>query len=257
MLASLVLPSDLESSPVMNHVTLVCLPFAGAGASVFSPWRRRRKDLDVRGLQLPGRENLIEDELCTDVASATDALLRELSGMVGGGDLVLFGHSLGAILAFELARRIEAEGYYGLRRLLVSGSADPWSVRVDRATGLSDDEFIGQVQALAGYEHPALGDPELRELILPTLRADVEMHEAYRAEPDARINAPITAILGDADTLVSAPQASRWQDATDAEFELATTSGGHMYLTEDPVAAFEVVGRLIDDARGRQRRTGR
>ncbi|AHH95955.1 thioesterase II family protein [Kutzneria albida] len=237
----------------MTYVTLICLPFAGAGASVFSPWRRRRKEFEVRALQLPGRENLIDDQPCTKVSDAVGALMREVSAKVGGGDVILFGHSLGAILAFELARALEAEGRLAVRHLFASGSPDPWYVREERATGLSEDEFIHQVELFAGYEHPALRDPELRELILPTLRADVEMHEAYRAEPGAKINAPITAVLGEQDTLVPVRRAEGWQAATGGAFRTSCTAGGHMYLSEDPDAVLDLVAATVREAGPRQR----
>lgn len=240
----------------MTHVSLVCLPFAGAGASVFSPWRRRRAEFEVRALQLPGRENLVDEEPRTDVAGAVEALRRDLAGKVGGGEVVLFGHSLGAILAFELARVLEAEGRLVVRHLVASGSSDPWTMREDRATGLSDDDFIARVQEFAGYAHPALADPELRELILPVLRADVALHEAYRAEPGARIKAPVTAVLGTDDALVPAAQVEGWRDATEGVFRTVRPTGGHMYLTDDPDFVLDLVADVVAGPRARRRRTG-
>lgn len=216
----------------MSDIRLVCVPFAGAGASFYSPWRSRRDDVTVCALQLPGRENRIDDPPCTDLSTAVDHLVQGLFSTVGGGELVLFGHSLGAALAFEFARRLEAGGTFAVRHLVVSGSAGPFHVRQNRATGKTDEEFLLHVRDLAGYEHPALADPELRELVLPTLRADVQMHEEYRAAPDATVRAPITALRGADDHLVSAAQNREWAEVTEGDFRAVELPGGHMYLVD-------------------------
>jgi surfactin synthase thioesterase subunit len=216
-----------------HAVTLICLPFAGAGASFFRPWSALAGDrIEVVAPQLPGRERRIDDEPYRSVPAAAEGLLQEvLDRSRPDRALVLFGHSLGAVLAFELACRLTARGER-VDRLAVSGSPGPWTPRGDQATGLPDDEFIRRVQEFAGYTHEALADPEMRELILPTLRADVEMHESYRPEPDVVLAAPITAIRGRSDTLVGTEQAGQWAKATTRDFTLAEVPGGHMYLID-------------------------
>lgn len=226
---------------------LVCLPFGGAAASFFTPWSALAGPrLEIMPLQLPGRERRIVDEPYRDMQEAADGLLPELLAALNGRSKVaLFGHSMGGILAYELAHRLRTVSGVELRRLVVSGTPGPGTRREIRATGLADDEqFLARVSQIAGYTHEALDDPEMRELILPTLRADIEMHENYVPSTEEPLPVPITVVRGSEDTLVSADQAGEWAKVTSRAFELAELPGGHMYLTD----AVADLLRLIDAA---------
>jgi surfactin synthase thioesterase subunit len=221
---------------------LLCLPHAGAGASFFLPWNDLAgPGLSVQPVQLPGREELIDEEPYRDVASAIRGIDAELPPLPER--VALFGHSFGAVLAFELARTLEARGDITVEHVFVSGSPGPSATRVPRASGLDDDEFLDRVQEFAGYRHPAFDIPELREVILPTLRADVLAHEEYRPPSPAPIRAPITCLRGSDDHLVSADDAAAWHASTSSGFELVTFPGGHMYLLEQA----DVVCKTIAD----------
>ncbi|MFI7498886.1 thioesterase II family protein [Streptomyces sp. NPDC049687] len=230
------------------RTTLVCLPFAGAGASFFRPWQRVAGDrLTILPLQLPGRERRIDQEPYTDARTATDGLLADLRTALADDPelprrIAVFGHSLGAVLAYELAHRLaEAPGDLELVRLFVSGSPQPAEQRTRRATGLPDDAFLARVNEFAGYTHEALDDPEMRELILPTLRADVEMHESYTPSTDLALPAPLTVLRGSHDELVSRDEAAAWAKVAGADFRTVELSGGHMYLTESAAELLDVV----------------
>ena len=170
----------------MRRTPLICVPFAGAGASFFHPWGALAgPGLKIVAVQPPGRERKLAQEPFRDAVRAAEALLPEILDQVGDASQVaLFGHSLGAVLAFELGQLLAARAEVEVARLFVSGSPGPWSQRENRATGLDDEEFLLRVQEFAGYSHEALAHPEMRELILPTLRADVEMHESYLPSTD-------------------------------------------------------------------------
>lgn len=214
---------------------LICLPYAGAGASFYRPWTALAGDaLEIVALQLPGRERLIDEEPYQDVHQAADGLMAQLRERLGhdGGRVALFGHSLGAVLAYELARRLVDEPGTELVHLFVSGSPDPYQGRERRATGLSDEEFLAQVGEFAGYHHPALDDPEMREMILPALRADVEMHENYVPGTDLPLNVPLTVVRGEDDELVGYDDAESWSKVAGLDFEHVEVPGGHMYLTD-------------------------
>lgn len=227
------------AAPVLS---LVCLPFAGSGAAFFREWKKDAPEgIEVVPLQLPGREERFMDEPFTDLGDAADELTPGVADAVGDGPFALFGHSMGALLAYEIARRLdEAEGPRPVR-LFVSGSPGPGSVRSQRATGLDDDAFLKQVREFAGYQHAALDDPDLREVLLPLLRADVAMHENYVPGRAGPLGIPVTALRGLQDTLVSAEQALEWEDHTSADFQYAELPGGHMYLADGAALLLRVV----------------
>lgn len=232
----------------MSQPALVCLPFAGAGASFYRPWSSDayRSKLRIVPLQLPGRERRIDEQPHRDVRAAVDELAGQLpQALDGAARIVLFGHSLGAVLAYELAARLTATPGVELVRLFVSGSPPPDAPREQRATGLPDDEFLTRVAEFAGFNHAALDDPEVRELVLPTLRADIQMHEDYRPGTHDPLPVPVTALRGTGDKLVGAGEAMGWAKFTGRDFGYAELPGGHMYLVESSAPLLRLIERSV------------
>ncbi|MEU7740480.1 alpha/beta fold hydrolase [Nonomuraea sp. NPDC049158] len=228
----------------MEPTYLICLPFAGAGASFFKGWQRYLAEgLSIVPVQLPGREERFVEPPHTDAARAADEACSQVLQRIGPGSRVaVFGHSLGAVLAYELAHRLSGVTGLRLARLYVSGSPGPWSGRESRATGLDDEAFLARIRSFAGYSHPALEDPEMRALLLPMLRADVELHESYRPQSDKPLSTPITAVHGLDDELVDMAMIAQWERATSAGFNTAELDGGHMYLADDPAPLLRLIG---------------
>ncbi|HEY7071826.1 MAG TPA: alpha/beta fold hydrolase [Acidimicrobiales bacterium] len=225
-----------------EHRTLLCVPFAGAGPSFFHPWRepaagRRR----LTALELPGRERRLMQEPYRNVVEAAKSEIDQVMADLGPGTrTVLFGHSLGAVLAYELTHLLLARGVL-VEGLVVSGSPGPWTQRERRAAGLRGDEFLARVEEFAGFRHEALDHPEMRELILPALQADCEMHEAYVPSTDTPVPVPICSLRGDHDGLVSAEEGRQWRDATTAGFQYVEFPGDHMYLVDHGPQILDVI----------------
>ena len=238
----------------MEKIQLICLPFAGAGASFFNEWKGIDDSLDIRAMQLPGREKRFLDPPHVDARIAVDEFIATL---VKQDDIrvpsVIFGHSLGAVLAFELARRWEVVAPETLFGVIVSGSPAPSTPRESRASVIADDDaFVAKVTEFSGYSHEAMTDPMMRELLLPTLRADVVLHENYKASPHEALSTPILALRGAADELVSRTQVEAWEAASSALVRYDELPGGHMYFIDatrpliDRIARF---GRALASTR--------
>ncbi|MFD7275820.1 thioesterase II family protein [Streptomyces sp. NPDC059862] len=239
----------------MEPIALVCLPFAGAGASFFRAWEKHVPEtLRIVAVQLPGREERFVELPHTDVAQAVADAYDQVVRLTGGaGRVAVFGHSLGAVLAYELAHKLgELEGI-SVERLFVSGSPGPWDGREARASDLDDEAFLAQVRRFAGYAHPALEHPDMRELLLPALRADVAMHENYRPSTDKSLQVPVTALRGRHDELVSGAAVARWADVTESGLSMVELDGGHMYLADDVPALLRVIDAQVQTLPGADR----
>ncbi len=227
----------------MSKVPLLCFPFAGAGPSVFQPWKALAGDrFEILPVTLPGRERRFVEPAYRSVKDAIEGSLAQVLELLAGRTQVaIFGHSMGAVLAFEMARKLCSVTSVKVVRLVVSGSPGPMSPREARATGLSDDMFLAQVASFAGYNHPALSNPDMRAMLLPSLRADVELHEGYLPESDQPLPVPVLSIRGVQDDLVTREQAAEWSRATTAAFTALEVEGGHMYLSENPGAVLQAI----------------
>ncbi|GLZ28526.1 thioesterase [Lentzea sp. NBRC 105346] len=208
----------------------LCFPPAGAGASFYHEWRGHQGALEIVPVELPGREKRFIDPVPHDL----DGLAADIAPQLAEHDkAVVFGHSFGAILAYETVRHALAKDAQLDLTLVVSGSPKPGVLRGTRISGRPDDEFIAGVREIAGYHHPALDDPELRDFLLPQLRTDVALHEGYQPKDQEPLTIPIITVRGEDDDVVSAPHTAEWAEFTSATFTQLEITGGHMYLVDN------------------------
>lgn len=217
----------------MPRPIVLCLPPAGAGPSLFQPWLDSSPEPEFRAVDLPGKERLFAEPLPHSVPQLVEAIRPALETAAGEADVLgLFGHCFGALVAYEAAQVLVRDGYVGGLVLFASGANPPGRFNAAPVTGLPDEEFIAGVRRIADYRHTALDDPELRELLLPALRADVAAHESYAPQWSAPLAHPIVAIRGTHDTLVPRDASLAWRELTSARFDLAEFPGRHMYLDD-------------------------
>ncbi|MEU5798793.1 alpha/beta fold hydrolase [Streptomyces sp. NPDC047813] len=223
---------------------MMCVPYAGAGAGVYRGLRPGPgADLDVVPVQLPGREEEFMAPFHRTVRAAAEDVAGRVAGHADGAPYVLFGHSLGALLAYEATRHLLETGGAPPRHLVVSGSVSP---RRRRPEKLSDDPAlaVAQLRELTGQPE-AFADPEIRDLLLPALRADTAMSEGYHPQPHRPLPVPLTALRGTLDIAVPVADWRDWAAYTSAGFQSIEFPGGHMYLTESWPAVLRAVAELV------------
>ncbi|WP_229402071.1 thioesterase domain-containing protein [Micromonospora okii] len=212
-------------------VRLFCLPYAGGGASTFRGWQEALgDDVEVLPVQLPGRENRIGEDPRFTVAEVTAAV-------AGRADrpYVLYGHSMGGRVAFEVVRELRRTGGPLPLRLYVGGARAPHVDDASLFDGLSeadDDELLRRLGDGGGLPAGVLEHPELVELLLPLLRADFGRVDGYRYVPGEPLPVPIVAFHGRTDRAVSRAQSAAWERHTAAGFTLHEIDGGHFFAQD-------------------------
>ncbi|GGL01119.1 thioesterase II family protein [Mangrovihabitans endophyticus] len=229
-------------------VRLVCFPHAGGSASFYHPVSARHgAGADVICLQYPGRQDRRREACHTAIASLADAVAAQLRELTPK-PTVFFGHSMGAILAFETALRLEADDA-GPRGVIASGRRAPSTVRTETVHQRDDDGVITELKRLNGTNANLLGDDEILRMALPAIRADYQAIETYRSAPDVRLRAGITVLTGHADPLTSAEEAAAWERHTSGAFRLVGFPGGHFFIAEQQPAVNDEIARELAAAR--------
>ncbi|SFC88088.1 thioesterase II family protein [Streptomyces aidingensis] len=217
------------------RIRLYCLPHAGGSASAFRSWTGRAGDAAVCPVQLPGRDARVSDP----AHPTMPALVGDLAGVLlaeAAADprpYALYGHSLGALVGFELARELRRRGGPQPEHLIVSGCSAPQAVE-DPADDLSDAQIVSLLRSLGGTPELYLSDPRVLRLILPAIRADLTVRNSYRYRPEQPLTIPLTAIAATSDARAPAPSLAAWRDQTVGRFRLHTLVGGHFAVLEQP-----------------------
>ncbi len=212
---------------------LFCFPYAGAGASVFRSWTTRTiGGYEVHPVQLPGRERRAAEAAVDDLPQLIDALLTAIDPLLDA-PFALFGHSNGALIAFELARALRRTGRPCPEHLFASGRVAP-QVDVGRFSRheLPDDAFLALLQRFNGTPQEILRDPDMMEFLRPMLRADFALNDRYRYAVEAPLSCPITSYGGIDDDLVEPAGLAAWRAQTSDAFELHMLQGGHFFLND-------------------------
>ncbi|WP_042693431.1 thioesterase II family protein, partial [Azospirillum sp. B506] len=188
--------------------------------------------------QYPGREDRIDDAPVPEIGDFAQAAADALRNAVRGR-IALFGHSMGATLAFETARLLERSGV-AVTHLFLSGQTPPHRHRATHFHRQSDEVLLDEVRRLAATPMEIFDIAEIRELLLPIIRNDYRAIETYRAVDMGRLLCPMTVLLADADTEVSLDEAGGWARHSHGRTTIRQFAGGHFYLVErwrDVVAA--------------------
>jgi surfactin synthase thioesterase subunit len=224
---------------------LVCFPHAGGSASFFHPLAQRfAADTDVVSLQYPGRQDRRREPLITDVETYADRLASVLMSMPGL-PTVFFGHSMGAVLAFEVARRLQDREPAVPRSLIVSGRRAPSTYRDEQVHRRDDQGIIEELKLLNGTGAQLFGDDEVMRMALPAIRGDYRAIETYACAPGATVRCATTVLVGRADPKATLAESEAWRDHTTGDFRLKSFPGGHFYLSEhQPAVNAEIAAEL-------------
>ncbi|MCP3138285.1 thioesterase II family protein [Pyxidicoccus xibeiensis] len=224
-------------------VRLFCFPHSGGSVGEYVRWADTLRDVEVWGVQLPGRGSRAEEPPFTRLHALVDTLVDAVDF---GTSFAFFGHSLGALVAFETARRLRGLGRALPRWLFLSAAPAPQQpARGIPASHLDEDGLLTALEPTYGELAVELReDPELRELILPGLRADLLLVESYRHEAREPLDCAMSVIGGTQDDLTR-EDLEPWRAHTTGPFELRLLSGGHFYLREQKDTLLHLLGERL------------
>ena len=220
------------------ELRLFCFPYAGGNSSLFRSWQASLPlTIEVQAVELPGRQSRFKERAFTQMSLLAHTLARELSLDL---PYALFGHSMGALLAFEIARELRRLNAPPPVHLFVSAQGGPHLQRPRTLLHLLPDQLF--LEQVGNHVPPAaLRDAELLRMILLTLRADVALTETYSYYPEPPLACPITAMGGATDPSVNHLQLNAWQLHTTAAFNLFLFRGNHSYIHTETQSLFQTI----------------
>ncbi|MGW7098709.1 thioesterase II family protein [Streptomyces sp. NPDC054838] len=238
--------------PAARH-RLVVFPHAGGGPSFYRAWAETSDDIEVALVHYAGREQRIGEPPVSDLNAVVAEVMDALRTGFDGRPTALFGHSMGAILAYETALALAAEPQGERTRpsaLFVSARRAPATLPPsggsDAPRPRTEAELLGALREHGGTPAVILDNPALRNLFLPALRADYQLVDVYRPLPDRPpLRTPITALWGTQDPTADAALMRPWSAETTGRFRIRAFDGGHFYLVEHRQSLLRLVGEQL------------
>lgn len=226
------------------RLRLFCLPYAGGGSAIYSRWQADFPvDVEVCAVELPGRRTRLREPLIRRAGPLVEAIAR---GVAPHLDLpfAVFGHSMGAVLAFELARHLRRAALPVPRALYLSGAPAP-HLRATRPPlwNLPDPAFLAALRRYGGTPESVLAEPALMAHFLPLLRADFEVLDTYVYEPGAPLDRPVAVFGGERDPHATLPQLTAWGDLVAHPVPVRLFPGGHFYLQDERTSLTSAIAR--------------
>jgi medium-chain acyl-[acyl-carrier-protein] hydrolase len=209
-----------------------CLAHAGAGAAPFRPWLPLFDErVRLSALRLPGRESRIAEPAMEQLDELVDALV-DVVVPLADRPFALFGHCFGAIVAFELVRRLRRLGAPQPMHLFVTGDAPGVELAPPFLHALESPELAARLTALGTFEERALADADVFEVLEPAIRADFRAAETYRYRPEPPLRVPIVAFGAAANADTEFDELARWRHETEAPFTLRLLPGKNLLEPE-------------------------
>ncbi len=239
----------LAHPPRSNHrkASLLCFPYAGGGTVAYHSWKNLvHPDIALLRVQLPGRETRLREEPFTAFSPLIEALVAALIPWLDS-PIVFYGHSMGALIAFEVTRALREMGKPVPCHLFVSSFRAPHLPDPDQMISkLPEDQFIERLKLYDGIAPAILMNAELMEIYLPILKADFSILSSYNYTKQAPLPCPITAFAGSADPKICTEDIDAWKDHTTGRFDRHFFPGGHFFINESQSEMLEHINQCVD-----------
>ena len=227
-------------------VRLFCFPFAGAGGGAYANWAPHfPRWIEPIGITYPGRESRYAEPLLRSLDALVEGLLPSLL-QVDDRPYAFFGHSMGAYVAFEAARRLAGVSA-GPEALFLSGASAPRSPGQEMLHGLPPAAFFREVIRLNGIPAEIMAEPALLQMLLPILRADFIACEQHHWRDEPPCSVPLHVFSGEQDRRACPDRVARWRDSAGATFQHTRYEGDHFFLRAHAAALAGVIGRDLQD----------
>lgn len=230
--------------------SLLCAPYAGGGGSAYASWLNvfSSSGINLIGIRLPGRDDRIGEAPLLSIGQMVQEVHAALiASPLLGQPLHLFGHSMGASLAYELAQVLEQRSTPGFRSLTVSGANPPHLGLPRKRYGqMTDQQLLDEVSKLGGLPGELRQHPEFCQIVLQSLRPDLQAIEAYQFLSGPQLKCPMTILGGLQDAGVSKANLQRWSELTSGPSNLHTFQGGHFFVREQATQVASTIVRSIE-----------
>ena len=228
-------------------VRLFCFPYSGAAANVYYPWAETLpSSWELCPVQLPGRGSRMAEPLAVRLTPQVEALAAGLTPYLDK-PFAFFGHSMGALIGFDLTRALRRAGGPQPVHLFVSGHEAPQLPdRNPPLHALPEAELLDKLRELNGTPEEVLRHPELRELLIPILRADFAVCETYAYRPEPPLDCPLSAYSGLGDDYVTREELDAWRNQTTGRFSIRMFPGDHFYLNTARPYLLQALARELE-----------
>lgn len=234
-----------------NHhkLNMICIPYAGGSATVYARWRKRLDEsIKLIPIELRGRGARINEPFYEDLHEAVEDVYQLIHEFIQDeSPYILFGHSMGCAIVYELSHRIMQEGGSAPVHLFLSGRSAPQVKRENKERHKwADQTLIEDILKLGGTRKEIFENPELCSLFLPIIRADYKIIETYNYSERQPADVAITVLTGsDDETIIG--DVSDWKYCTSNSFDLATFQGGHFFIHECEDEVIQTINSKIVD----------
>lgn len=232
-----------------GKVRLFSFPFAGGSAATYRLWQDDLPEsIGSSPVELPGRGRRLSEPPFHHLTEIVDALAQALSPFFDK-PFAFFGHSMGALISFELCRRLRRDGNVFPVHLFVSGRRAPHLPKLEPASyNLPEPEFIERLRCLNGTSRAVLDHPELMQLMIPLLRADFSVSDRYEYKTEPPLDCPVTVFGGIGDVETTREQLEQWHEHTTSVFSLHMFPGDHFFLHSAQPEMLSIIARQLRSA---------
>ncbi|HWK05362.1 MAG TPA: alpha/beta fold hydrolase [Puia sp.] len=231
----------------MEKINLICLPFAGGSRYSYRPYEERMPSfLKFLPLDYPGRGSRIREPFAEDMDLLIDQLYREVKHIFLTSEYALYGHSMGALVACLLARRISKDGNPLPAHIFITGAAGPSARNKSHRNRhvLNKPDFIEELRQLKGCPEEILNDPQLLDHFEPIIRADFKISETYQYSGPAQVEVPYTVITGSQEDM-EPEDVKCWQQESPYKVDFKTMPGNHFFIFDYPSTIMEIISRKL------------
>lgn len=230
---------------------LLCFHHAGGSASFYFNWKNKvKKNVSLMAIQLPGRDNRISEPFLLSFDVVLDEIIEAIRPYLSV-PIIFFGHSLGAYISFEVARKLQQDNMTLPRHLVLSGARPPQFSHIDSnlhslSDHLSDKEFIEELKVLGGFSEAVLQDQKILNAYIPRLRADWKLFLNYKFNASTpRLRSPLTILNGLEDTEIKYEQVTDWEQCTVKLFSTHFFPGNHFFINSCQEEILTIINQCI------------